>query len=281
MPNSEHVLIVGCGDLGAYLAKLLSANHFQVTGLSRSKKSILGVNSLVADVTNPESLSDLTNLNPSMIIYSVAANGQTDAQYQAHYVDGLKNILNTQQQNKHLKVVAFISSTRVYGQNVDELLDENSTPIPCDFGGERLLEAENLLLACHCQTIILRLSGIYGPGRLRMLNLAQSPERWPQKNAWSNRIHRDDAAGFIAYLIKKINAGEKVNSCYIVTDSQPVSQYEVLNWLALKLNVNASKPIFPISEGKRLSNQSMVNSGFNLKYAHYQAGYLSLINQTI
>lgn len=278
-PTATHVLIVGCGDLGTQITTLLRQQNIQVTGLSRSEKTIEGVTMLAGDVTAPASLQSLKTLNPSIIIYCVAANGQTDAQYQAHYVEGLKNILKTQLQNKNLNAVMFVSSTRVYGQTTDALLDENTPALPCDFGGERLLEAEKVLEALNCKTVVLRLSGIYGPGRLRMIHLAQSPERWPSQNTWSNRIHRDDAASFITYLLEKLVAGDAVKPCYIVTDSMPSSQYEVLNWLAEKLDLTTSKPINPILGGKRLSNQSMLEAGFKLAYPDYKAGYRALLNQ--
>lgn len=277
---AAHVLIVGCGDLGKQLAKYLCLMDMQITGLSRSEKTIAGVNMLAGDVTEPASLLQLATLNPSMIIYCVAANGQTDAQYQAHYVAGLKNILNTQKHNKNLKAVMFVSSTRVYGQVTDALLDETTSAMPSDFGGERLLEAEQVLETLHCKTVVLRLSGIYGPGRLRMIHLAQNPERWPAQNSWSNRIHRDDAASFMAYLVQKLMMGEAVKPCYIVTDSKPSSQYEVLNWLAEQLHLSTSKPIFPIEGGKRLNNQSLLETGFTLTYPDYQAGYLALLQHS-
>jgi nucleoside-diphosphate-sugar epimerase len=278
--TTEHVLIVGCGDLGAHLAKLLCALNIQVTGISRSEKSIEGVQMLVGDVTLPSSLLHLKTLNPSTIVYCVAANGQSDAQYQMHYVEGLKNILNTQTHNPNLKAVMFVSSTRVYGQITDAILNEQTPAIPSDFGGERLLEAEGVLDSLSCSTTVLRLSGIYGPGRLRMINLAKVPERWPEQNSWTNRIHRDDAASFIAYLISKRLAGEQVDSCYIVTDSAPCSQFEVLNWLADNLEIKAFKSYLPILSGKRLSNQAMLATGFTLRYPDYQAGYASLLKSS-
>jgi len=278
-PTATHALIVGCGDLGTQITRLLCEQNIQITALSRTEKIVKGVKMLVGDVTKPASLTTLNTLNPNIIIYCVAANGQTDEQYQAHYVDGLKNILNTQLQNNHLKGVMFVSSTRVYGQITDALLDENTLALPNDFGGERLLEAEKMLEALRCKTVVLRLSGIYGPGRLRMIHLAQSPERWPSQNSWSNRIHRDDAARFISYILQKIVADEEVNPCYIVTDSKPSSQYEVLNWLAEKQNLSTTQSIFPIAGGKRLSNKAMLGTGFKLAYPDYKAGYGTLLDQ--
>ena len=170
----------------------------------------------------------------------------------------------------------FVSSTRVYGQDVDGLLDETIPAIPVDFGGERLLEAEGLLSKLPCGACALRLSGIYGPGRLRMINLAKSAVSWPRQNSWSNRIHRNDAAAFIVFLCKQVLAQQPLNDCYIVTDSKPVPQHEVLSWIADAMDHNKPMPL-PPDGGKRLSNQRMLATGFKLQYPDYQVGYGALL----
>lgn len=272
------VLIVGCGDLGGGVASELAQLGIEVVGVRRSAQAIDGVHVIAADVTRPVSLDTLKQIQPDILIYCVAANGQTDEQYQAQYVDGLRNVLATQSDNPKLKHVFFVSSTRVYGQKTDELLDESMAAIPADFGGERLLEAENLLNTFPCNSTVLRLSGIYGPGRLRMINLAKSPENWPAQNSWSNRIHRDDAVAFMVFLIQQVFAIKSVLACYIVTDSRPATQYEVLGWIAGKLHINTNvRTQAPIEGGKRLSNHVMLSTGFKLQYPDYQAGYGVLI----
>lgn len=278
-----HVLIIGLGDLGSAIAQQLLQHNIQVTGVKRSPAEMPGLTVINADVTQVASLSPLTDLNPHIIIYCVAAGGQTDAQYQAHYVDGLRNVLNTQTANPALQHVFFVSSTRVYGQQTDALLSEADPAIPADFGGERLLEGEQLLATCaqgRYQTTVLRLSGIYGPGRLRMLRLAETAQ-WPEHDNWSNRIHRDDAAAFTTYLIQKVLAGESVLNQYIVTDQQPVRQYEVLGWIAQQLHVAVPEVAKWTPEaglaGKRLDNAAMQASGYQLQYPDYQAGYAALI----
>lgn len=293
------MLIIGCGDLGGMVAHQLAQLDFEVIGVKRNNLEIAGVTMMQADVTQPYSLVNLTTLQPTILIYCVAANGQTDEQYKAQYVDGLKNVLTTQLENSALKLIFFVSSTRVYGQNSLQpsnqatnqespaLLNEAIEAIPIDFGGERLLEAENLLnnfTLKHptCSTTVLRLSGIYGPGRLRMINLAKSPQNWPNQNSWSNRIHRDDAAAFIVFLIQQLKLGDAPKRLYIVTDSRPASQHEVLSWIAAQLDVvTESKGISnipPIEGGKRLSNQAMLATGFKLKYPDFKAGYQSLLS---
>ena len=271
------VLIIGCGDLGGTVAEQLSVMGVDVTGVRRSAAAIGGVNTIQADVTDPKSLETLKDLQPEILIYCVAANGQTDAQYKSHYVDGLNHVLATQVTNILLKHVFFVSSTRVYGQATDTLLDESSPVIATDFGGERLLEAEALLNNLTCNTTVLRLSGIYGVGRLRMINLAKDPQNWPAQNTWTNRINKDDAAAFMVYLVTQALANKSVNECYIVTDSKPSSQYEVLTWLANQLHVKFNLNTPPIAGGKRLSNQSMLDTGFQLQYPNFKTGYQALL----
>lgn len=282
------VLIVGCGDLGSAVADQLAQLGIKTIGVRRSVQPVQEARAnwdassnrdrtiIPADVTQPDTLKVLDTVYPEILVYCVAANGQTDAAYKAAYVDGLRHVLATQQDNTRLKHVFFVSSTRVYGQETDALLDESSLPTPADFGGEHLLEAERLLQTCSCNSTVLRLSGIYGPGRLRMISLAKSPDNWPKQNTWSNRIHRDDAAGFIIFLIQQVLAGTSPQACYVVTDSRPVTQYEVLDWLAGQLQ--AGKPeLAGVSGGKRLGNQAMLATGYQLRYPDYQAGYRSLL----
>lgn len=273
------VLIVGCGDLGGAVATQLVELGIDTVGVRYSATTLKNVSIIQADVTQPASLVKLNGIQPEILIYCVAANGQTDAQYKSHYVDGLRHVLMTQAENSQLKHVFFISSTRVYGQKTDALLDETDAAIPVDFGGGRLLEAENLLKGLACGHTVLRLSGIYGPGRLRMISLARSPEKWPEQNSWSNRIHRNDAASFIVFLVQKVLANIAVDSCYIVTDSKPSTQYEVLQWIAGKLSIECKVKVPVIEGGKRLSNQAMLATGFKPLYPDYQVGYQALLNQ--
>jgi nucleoside-diphosphate-sugar epimerase len=272
------VLIIGCGDLGTAIATRLYKSH-EMIGLRQSKQALPhSMQTLQADVTQPSSLTVLNNLNPNILIYCVSANASTDESYLAHYVTGLKNVLATQANNQALQHVFFVSSTRVYGQPTLDLLDETIAAQPTDFGGERLLEAENLLDDLPCKSTKLRLSGIYGTGRLYLLNMAKDPSKWPADNHWSNRIHRDDAASFIAFLVDKVAQNQMVNDCYIVTDDMPTQQYDVLRWLAGQMHVDTSHINTPLTQGgKRLSNQRLRGTGFQLQYPNYQIGYANIL----
>jgi nucleoside-diphosphate-sugar epimerase len=273
------ILIIGCGDLGTTIAmRLLNLGH-SLIGVRKSSQLLpSGMQTIQADITQQNALATLKNLYPNIIIYCVSAGGASDAQYQASYVQGLKNVLVTQANNTVLQHVFFVSSTRVYGQITNELLDENTPAIPADFGGERLLEAENVLNELNCSSTKLRLSGIYGTGRLYLVNMAQDFTKWPQDNHYSNRIHRDDAASFIAFLVEKVANNQPVDDCYIVTDDMPTPQYEVLTWLANQQNIDTSAVKAPPAYGgKRLSNKRLRDTGFKLQYPNYQVGYNHII----
>jgi nucleoside-diphosphate-sugar epimerase len=276
-----HVLIAGCGDLGGKLAELLVAYGAEVSGLRRKATPLpAGVRSLQGDVTQAESLHGLAAVKPDFLVYCVAAGEQSDENYRAVYVQGLYNVLLAVTPAQSLKHVFFVSSTRVYGQNSGTILNEATEAKPADFGGVRLLEAEYLIRSLPCPGTVLRLSGIYGDGRTHMLKLARQPERWQRQNPWTNRIHRDDAARFIAFLLDLVIKKQPLDPCYVVTDSRPAPQWVVLLWLAeqMKMNINGlTAP--PVAGGKRLSNFRMRLTGFELKYEDYKAGYAGLLGK--
>jgi len=276
---ASRILIAGCGDLGGALGTLLSTRGLHVFGMRRNPSALPpGLQGVAGDVTRAETLSGLSGLAPDILIYCVSADAQSDHSYRAHYVDGLRHVLDALRGVASLRHVFFVSSTRVYGQPGDDLLTEADAALPADFGGERLLEGERLLASYPIGHTVLRLSGIYGPGRRYLLNMAADPAHWPPHNAWSNRIHRDDAAAFMAFLTNKVLAGEPVDDCYIVTDDCPVPQHEVLRWLAGRLGVEAGAVESPLpAGGKRLSNARLRATGFELQYPDYRAGYATLL----
>ncbi len=277
MHTKQHILIAGCGDLGNAVADLLKHQH-HVIGLRRNADALTqGITALSGDVTTLQSLTPLNKISPNILVYCASASEQSDENYHAVYVQGLKNVLQSISQTQ-LKHVFFVSSTRVYNGNTQEWIDESVEAIANDFGGQRLLEAEQVLNTLPCKHTALRLSGIYGPGRTRMIKLAQTPELWPQTNSWTNRIHRDDAARFIAFLIEKCATQETISPLYIVTDGHPTPQYEVLTWIARQFGLNLLTQCTPaLNGGKKLHNDAMMLSGFKLHHPNYQVGYCALI----
>ena len=276
------ILIVGCGQLGFSIVKNADPDIFKLYGFSRSlKKSPPSIVMHQVDILKNEAIDLIKSVNPEIIIYAVSADTQSVESYQDHYVAGLKKTYEAILELDHFKHLFFVSSTRVYGQKTTKILSELDIAEPADYGGEALIEAEAVARQLKDKATILRLSGIYGPNRTRMIQLAQSnPGNWPATNNWSNRIHEEDAARFIVFLVKRIMLKEPIEPLYLVTDGIPTKQYDVLTWIRKRLQLTTDTIEIPILEsGKQLQSVLLNQNGFILKYPDFTYGYEAIIDK--
>ncbi|MDH4407834.1 MAG: sugar nucleotide-binding protein [Candidatus Methylopumilus sp.] len=279
--KSLKVLIVGCGQLGFSIVKNADSDVFKLYGFSRSlRKSPASIEMHQVDILKTEAIDVIKLINPEIIIYAVSADTQSIESYQDHYVVGLKKTYEAILKLDHFKHLLFVSSTRVYGQKTTKILSELDIAEPSDYGGEALMEAETVARQLKDKATILRLSGIYGPNRKRMIQLAQSnPGNWPATNNWSNRIHEEDAARFIVFLMKRIMMNESIEPLYLVTDGVPTKQYDVLTWIRNRLQLTTDTIELPILEsGKQLQSVLLNQTGFVLKYPDFMYGYEAIID---
>jgi nucleoside-diphosphate-sugar epimerase len=139
--------------------------------------------------------------------------------------------------------------------------------------------------------VVFRLSGIYGPGRERLIDQVRSGRATVSASArHTNRIHRDDAAAAIVHLMLR---EEEPAPLYLGVDSAPVRSNEVLVFLAEELGLPAPQPEehSPAASGtattarpesqrggdKRLSNRLLLNTGFTFSYPTYREGYRAVL----
>lgn len=170
----------------------------------------------------------------------------------------------------------FTSSTAVYGQQAGEWVDESSPTEPADFAGQRLLEGEALVRSAPFPGTVLRLGGIYGPGRSSLIERARGGVS--SASGYTNRIHRDDAAAALAHLA----ALPQVEGTLIGVDSEPALACEVLSWLAQRLELPAPRPgVVPSARAargsKRCRNARLLATGFRFRYPTYREGYAALL----
>ena len=181
-----------------------------------------------------------------------------------------------------IQKLIWLSSTSVYGQNQGEWLTEADLAVTSSPTASVLLATERYLTT-HLPTTSVRVSGIYGPGRGRLLEQVARGEEW-SANQWTNRIHRDDCVRLLAFLTQCHLQGQPLDSCYIGTDSTPVSLWEVKLNIAASLGVTPNLPShgavadFIPQSGKRLSNQALRSLGFNFLYPSYTLGYAAMID---
>jgi nucleoside-diphosphate-sugar epimerase len=172
----------------------------------------------------------------------------------------------------------LVSSTAVYGQDGGEIVDEHSATRPTRYAGRRMLESEAVAAAAGIPLTIVRAAGIYGPGRTRLLDRVRRGDiELGERESYTNRIHRDDLAGFIAHLLKLAQP----EPIYIAADDDPAERGEVVNWLAARLGVTPPPRGGSAVAGanKRCSNAGLHRSGFELRHPSYRDGYVAVIGR--
>ena len=276
------ILIVGAGDVGGRLAVDLASQGHEVWALRRSlpaqRQMLAGVHSLVADVTQPQTLAALPAAL-DIVVTALSPGESGVAAYRRVYVEGTRNLMQALA-GQALKHHFWVSSTSVYGQSRGEWVDADMPAQPGSDTAHELLAAEAVAQAAGWPCSIVRFGGLYGPGRhwlLRWVSSGRPVQQHPP--SWSNRIHVEDAAGFLAHLVGLALAGQPLSSIYIGVDDLPTPQHEVLGWLAEQLDC----PPLPVENkpdanlGKRLSNSSLRASGYDLRYPDFRAGYLQVL----
>ena len=285
-PSAKRVLIAGCGDLGLRVVGLLSLENTanRIWGLRRhpsveSTNDLPSFTWITADLTQPDSLrampKDITH-----VLYTAAPNARTEADYRAVYREGLESLLQAVA-SPSLQRVLFVSSTAVYGDHGAQWINEDTPTAPKSFNGQVLLETEQWLRTQKAQfeTLSLRLSGIYGPGRSHLLDRLRTGQATAPvtESHWVNRIHIEDAAAAVLHLLSLPNP----RSIYLVTDSTPLPMRVLYDALA-KLVGGPTPPEGPAPASigsKRLSNAQLRDSGFTFRWPDSREGHAALIKE--
>ena len=265
------VLIAGCGDVGSVLAVSLLQDGHVVYGLKRNTSSLPdGVIPIQADLTKPDTL---TQLPPDIdhLVFLPTPASRDQAGYEAIFIQGWNNLWAGLPRAPERSLV--VSSTAVYGESDGGIVDEGTDPRPTGFNGKALLKMEQTAAACTDNLAVVRFSGIYGPGRERLIRMAASKGLEIQQSPpyFTNRIHRNDAAAVLKHLLLIDNP----QALYAATDNLPAPRYEVVEWLARQQGAEVPRAITveKASRGKRVNNQRLRDSGFELSYPDYRTGY--------
>lgn len=273
----KRILIAGCGRIGQRLGKALVRQGHTVFGLRRSAAALPeNIQLIRGDLLQPDSLRMVVPEQIDQIFYILTPSDYTDAGYAAAYVEGLTNLLNLMQiRNTRLPRVIFVSSTSVYGQTAGEWVTEDSPTQPERFSGQRLLQAEQLANDYAGQFISVRFSGIYGPGRERLIEKVKAGATCQATPPlYTNRIHETDCVGILMH-IGELTHPER---CYLASDHDPATQCEVMQWLAQTLGAPAPTPVSGAQSGRRCDSSRLQRSGYQWIYPDFRCGYARLIN---
>lgn len=271
--RAQRVLIAGCGELGISTAACLAG--VTVFGLRRNPASLSPrIQPVAADLLTGEGLGALPQAIDT-VLYAPTPSLRSEEGYRAIYVDALGRLLHALPQPAASLRLVYVSSTAVYGQDGGEWVDEDSTTAPAGFNGRVLLEGERLAARLVRDTSVLRLSGLYGPGRHWLLRRVRAGEALLPGEHWTNRIHLDDAASLAALLAQ----AERVPPRVIGVDDKPATEREVLDWIAQRLGL-APLPTHSggaLIGGKRLCNRLARSLGWQPRYPSYRDGYTSVL----
>ena len=289
MSTGGRAVIVGCGDLGTRIGRRLHQRGFDVEGWRRSpdrlpdevRDEIQGVS---ADLLDPAQLPQLP-ADTSLVVFTPTAGERTAARYRAVLHDGLSAVLERLAALPEPRPrLLVIGSTAVHG-DAEGRVDEDAPLTPNTPTAEVLAQVEELVLRARTEGITastLRLAGIYGPGRRRLLNNVEgfdaspaSRERLGDPLRISNRIHADDAALAAECLLNEPEPPAAV----IGVDHCPVAIGAVHNWLAEQLDRPLPWPELDEAQahGRRMDGSRLhsllADHGHRLQHPDFRSGY--------
>jgi nucleoside-diphosphate-sugar epimerase len=281
-------LIFGCGYLGLRVARRWrdAGERVYVATRSPARAAALlaeGFAPLVADVTRPDSLADLPAAETAL--FAVGHDRAAGRSIEEVYVNGLKNVLDSLPAATGR--VLYISTTGVYGDSAGDWVDEDSPCEPTRPGGKASLAAEESLWRhpLGARGIVLRLAGIYGPGRIpnQAPLLAGEPIAVPIEG-FLNLIHVDDAASAV---LAAATVDAELPRTYLISDGRPVRRGEYYAELARLLRAPAPRFAEPpasdpratrAAADKRIDNSRMLAElRVSLVYPSYGEGLAAIV----
>ncbi len=277
--NSERILIIGCGYLGIRVAKQLREAGVCVTATTRSEERAselraLDIDVALLDVENLDA-ADLWTQSFDSVIYAVAAGRGSDPRIA--YVDGPRGSYERLSRSTSPPArIVFVSSTGVYAQSSGEELDETSEAAPTSEPHISIRSTEEWL-AEQPGGIVVRLGGLYGPGRspIEWLTRPGFRDRLTKgRDALMNWIHIDDAAKIVTRAALVGEAGET----YLGVDGRPVRREDFYG-LAAEL-ADTEPPALtddPDDGGKRLDGSATLRKlEVFLDYPDYRAALTAI-----
>lgn len=287
----KRLVIFGCGYLGAAVALEALARGVWVIALTRSSANALvlreqQIETVVADLAD-DTWHDQIEGGADFVLNCVSAGGGGIEGYRHSYVDGMASVLAWARRKGRVGTLVYTSSTSVYPQSGGIGIDESAAP----GGSERadlLVEAEAKLRqagAACARWFILRLAGLYGPGRHHFLEQVRAGEVAGKAEPHLNLAHRDDAATAIWACF---GAGEAVrDEIFNVADDGAAPRGEVAGWLARELRLPAPRfsgePVSPrrgLTPDRVIANAKLkTRLGWAPRYPTFREGFANFLSR--
>lgn len=289
--QGKHLFIAGCGYLGRAVAEAAIGEGARVTALTRNTETAaalrpLGVTVVVADLASG-AWHVSCRARPDVLLNSVSSGGGGLEGYRHSYLAGMESLAAWAAKVGSVETAVYTSSTSVYPQGGGQEVGEDA---PTAGGGERaeVLRQAEATMQCAAKAwrrwFILRLAGIYGPGRHHVLDQVRTGEVAGPGEHRLNLIHRDDAA---AAILACLGAPAAIGSeIFNVADDGAARKSEVAGWLAAQLGLPAPRcgggigtvrrPVVP--DRVILNARIKARLGWRPRFASYREGYGSFLS---
>jgi nucleoside-diphosphate-sugar epimerase len=276
------VLIVGCGYIGRRVAALLQAQSRAVSGMVRSQESAAwlqahGIDAICADLD-----ATIPAVAAEEVFYLAPPppDGKQDTRM-ARFLAAIDTASAPRR-------IVYISTSAVYGDCKGAWITEDQPLNPTTGRGRRRLDAERQLMAWAAargaQWIILRVPGIYGPGKLPLARLRKGlPVLRQADSPWTNRIHGDDLAAICVAAMQT----DHTNTVYNVSDGHPSNMTDYFFRVADAAGLPRPPEVSPaeaatqlsagmlsfLNDSRRMRNDRLLGElGIKLQYPDLAAG---------
>ena len=287
--RSAHLVIFGAGYVGGEVARQGLARGLRVTALTRNPAKAraladAGVNVIMDDLAADTWHARLSD-GADFALNCVSSGGGGPEAYRRSYVEGMKSVL-AWASRAPVGTLVYTSSTSVYPQDGGVRVDEDASVEATRAEGNPLVEAEDRLLASAVgRRFVLRLAGIYGPGRHYLVDQLRdgSGEVAGRGDFRLNLIHRDDIAGAIRAAF---DAPATVDGgVFNVADDGAATKAEVVAFLAAKLGLPAPRFTGEPAGGRRRVTPDRVIAndkikrvlGWRPRYPSFREGYAAIL----
>lgn len=280
------LMIFGAGFSGKAVGQRFSEAGFSVNGTSRSHtkaEALLGcgITPLVFDGNEFYPPLVAAMAETTHLVQSIAPGCDGDPLLRLTGGD-LKTLM------PKLQWIAYLSTVGVYGDHQGAWVDEETDCKPVSARSVERVEAEQAWAeaasACGLPLAVLRLSGIYGPGRNGFVNLAEgTARRLVKKDQVFNRIRVEDIATATLFLGERLESG-----IFNITDHEPAPPQDVVAEAARLMGVEPppeqafeTAELSPMArsfygENKRVRNDKIRSLGFSFAYPDYRVSLLQL-----
>ena len=252
----KKIIIAGCGYIGTRVARIWKDRGAEVTCLVRSAEhqAALASEGFTTGSCSFDDAAEIPALDAagSIVYYFVPPPGGGIADTRA------RNFIDVMETGQPPAVIVYMSATSVYSETGGGIVTEESPADPQSAMGKRRLDAEGAFRdygAAHdVPVVVLRVSGIYGPGRLPLMQVSQGqPLLREEESGPSNRIHADDLAAVCVAAAERGRAGD----IYNVSDGHPSSMTSYFNACADLLGY-PRQPQVSLEEARRVMSPLML-----------------------